>query len=51
MLPNTGFATRFAAKGRFSHYMAAIPIHLITHPQPGLLGAAAVYAAGKAGGL
>ena len=51
LLPNTGFAARFTAKGRFNRQMAAIPIHLITHPQPGLLGAAAAYAAGQARGL
>ncbi|MBP2276764.1 MULTISPECIES: glucokinase [Sphingomonas] len=41
---NSGFAERFAAKGRFQNRMAAIPVKLITHPQPGLFGAAAAYA-------
>lgn len=34
------FRARFEAKGAFSDYLAAIPTQLITHPQPGLLGAA-----------
>jgi glucokinase len=40
----SGFAERFAAKGRFQQRMAAIPVKLITHPQPGLYGAAAAFA-------
>ena len=40
----SGFATRFAAKGRFEAMMAAMPVNLITHHQPGLLGAAAAFA-------
>lgn len=40
------FAERFIAKGRFESFMAQIPVKLITHPQPGLFGAAAAYAAG-----
>ncbi len=43
-LPRSGFAARFVAKGRFEAKMAAIPVKLITHPQPGLLGAAIAYA-------
>jgi len=43
-LPRSGFAQRFAAKGRFEAMMAAIPVKLITHPQPGLYGAAAAFA-------
>jgi glucokinase len=43
-LVRSGFSERFAAKGRFRDYMAAIPVRLITHPQPGLLGAAAAFA-------
>jgi len=41
----SGFAARFTAKGRHSGYMGAIPVRLATHPQPGLLGAAAAFAA------
>jgi glucokinase len=40
----SGFATRFRAKGRFEGLMASIPVKLITHPQPGLFGAAAAFA-------
>lgn len=43
-LVRSGFAERFRAKGRFEALMAAIPVKLITHPQPGLLGAAAAFA-------
>ena len=43
-LPRSGFAERFVAKGRFERRMADIPVKLITHPQPGLHGAAAAYA-------
>lgn len=43
-LPRSGFATRFVAKGRFEAMMAAIPVKLFTHPQPGLYGAAAAFA-------
>lgn len=40
----SGFADRFIAKGRFEALMAAMPVKLITHPQPGLFGAAAAFA-------
>ena len=33
------FRTFFEAKGRLSHYLKGIPTYLITHPNPGLLGA------------
>ena len=42
-LPKSGFAQRFRAKGRFAELMATIPVKLITHPQPGLYGAAAAF--------
>lgn len=45
VLPTSGFAAAFADKGRFAARMAAMPVRLITHPQPGLLGAAAAFAA------
>lgn len=45
-LPRSGFAERFAAKGRFQVMMSTIPVKLITHPQPGLFGAAAAFARG-----
>jgi glucokinase len=44
VLPRSGFGPYFAAKGRFSEIMAAMPVKLITHPQPGLFGAAAAFA-------
>lgn len=44
-LPHSGFAERFRAKGRFAELMAAIPVKLIVHPQPGLFGAAAAFVA------
>lgn len=44
-LLKSGFAERFRAKGRFESLMAAIPVKLIVHPQPGLFGAAAAFAA------
>ncbi len=43
-LTQSGFAERFRAKGRFEALMAAIPVKLIIHPQPGLFGAAAAFA-------
>ncbi|WP_234035604.1 glucokinase [Erythrobacter insulae] len=39
----SGFASRFTAKGRFAGMMGNLPVKLITHPQPGLLGAAAAF--------
>lgn len=42
-LPRYGFAARFRAKGRFEERMARIPVKLVTHPEPGLLGAAAAF--------
>lgn len=44
LLPQSGFASRFCAKGRFAAMMAQIPVKLITHPQPGLFGAGAAFA-------
>jgi glucokinase len=43
-LLRSGFSERFRAKGRFEALMAALPVKLITHPQPGLFGAAAAFA-------
>jgi glucokinase len=43
-LPRSGFRDRFIAKGRFERHMDALPVKLITHPQPGLFGAAAAFA-------
>lgn len=44
MLPHSGFGERFRFKGRYTQMMSGIPVKLITHPQPGLYGAAAAFA-------
>jgi len=44
VLTRSGFAGRFAAKGRFERVLSSIPVKIITHPQPGLFGAAAAFA-------
>lgn len=43
------FYPRFLDKGRYRERMETIPIKLVTHPQPGLLGAAAAFARGFPG--
>ena len=47
-IARSGFAARFAAKGRFAGLMASLSVKLIVHPQPGLYGAAAAFAGGFA---
>ncbi len=42
-LAGSGFGARFRAKGRFDARMADMPVKLITHPQPGLFGAAVAF--------
>lgn len=37
----SGFRAAFEDKGRFREYVQEIPVFMITHPQPGLLGAGA----------
>lgn len=44
LFATSGFADRFIAKGRFERRMEAIPVKLVTHPQPGLFGAAIAFA-------
>jgi glucokinase len=44
-LAGSGFCDRFIAKGRFEQRMRDMPVRIITHPQPGLYGAAAAFAA------
>jgi len=44
-LPVSGFAKRLAAKGEYRSILEQLPVKLITHPQPGLYGAAAAFAA------
>lgn len=45
ILPRSDFGKRFCAKPRYEAMMAAIPVKMIVHPQPGLFGAAAAFAA------
>jgi glucokinase len=44
ILPQSGFAERFAAKGRYRKLMEQQTVSIITHPEPGLFGAAAAFA-------
>nr|WP_295738386.1 glucokinase [uncultured Acidocella sp.] len=44
ILPRTGFVHRFLDKGRFQPLMARLPVKLIVHACPGLLGAASTAA-------
>lgn len=39
-LRSSAFRERFLAKGRFATYLESVAIHVVTHPDPGLLGAA-----------
>jgi glucokinase len=39
-LRSSAFRERFLAKGRFAAYLESVAIDVVTHPQPGLLGAA-----------
>jgi glucokinase len=49
-LKQSPFRKRFEAKGRFYAYNAAIPTRVLTHENPGLLGAAAFLLAGLESG-
>jgi len=49
-LRRSGFAERFRFKGRYEQMMAGLPVKLITHPQPGLFGAAAAFQREYSGG-
>lgn len=44
-LPTSGFAKSLVAKGEYKAIMEQLPVKLITHPEPGLYGAAAAFAA------
>jgi len=44
-LPASGFAEGLAAKGEYRSIMEQLPVKLIAHPEPGLYGAAAAFAA------
>lgn len=39
-LKSSAFRERFLAKGRFAAYLESVSIRVVTHPNPGLLGAA-----------
>ncbi len=41
LLDGSDFLTRFHEKGKMSHYLEDVPIYLIQHPYPSLIGAAA----------
>ncbi len=47
-LRSSAFRERFLAKGRMATLLEAVPIQVITHPHPGLLGAACALRAGHA---
>jgi len=44
-LPDSGFAEALVAKGDYRSILEQLPIKLIAHPEPGLFGAAAAFAA------
>ena len=44
-LPASGFAESLAAKGEYRSMLERLPVKLITHPEAGLYGAAAAFAA------
>jgi glucokinase len=50
-LRSSAFRERFLAKGRFAAYLESVAIHVVTHPNPGLLGAAMALRAVDAGGM
>jgi glucokinase len=39
-LEEGGFRYGFEQKGRYTHFLESVPTYVITHPQPGLMGAA-----------
>lgn len=44
LLRGSEFAARFTAKGRLAARLEAVPVHILIHSNPGLLGAAKVLA-------
>jgi len=44
-LPTSGFGQGLAAKGEYRAILEQLPVKLIAHPEPGLHGAAAAFAA------
>lgn len=49
-LRSSAFRERFLAKGRFAAHLESVAIHVITHAQPGLLGAASALRASHSPG-
>lgn len=47
LVNESGFHSRFTAKGRYEALMRTIPVRLATHPEIGLYGAAAAYREGR----
>ena len=47
-LRSSAFRERFLAKGRFAPWLESVAIHVVTHPHPGLLGAAVALRKGSA---
>jgi glucokinase len=44
-LPRSGFAERLTAKGEYRSILEQLPVKLIAHPEPGIYGAVAAFAA------
>lgn len=44
LLPGSAFGERFVAKDPYEDRMRSIPVRMLAHPQPGLLGAAVAFA-------
>jgi glucokinase len=42
LLKSSPFREKFMAKGRMAHYLGSIPTFVITHKNPGLIGAASL---------
>ncbi|MBN8829997.1 MAG: glucokinase [Sphingomonadales bacterium] len=49
LVNESGFHSRFTAKGRYEALMRTIPVRLATHPEIGLYGAAAAYRESRTG--
>jgi glucokinase len=49
-LRSSAFRERFLNKGRFAVHLESVAIEVVTHPAPGLLGAALLLRAGRPGG-
>ncbi len=48
-LGGSNFLDRFRDKGRYAGLVARVPVRAVLHPQPGLLGAAAIARTGRTG--